>query len=118
MIFVVGYGWSNVLFALNSEVSSSSETICTLLLYSSTKLPSASLKHCRTSPPVINQHMTKKTEVFWDMSRCGIAASIFRMVEEHRFRSKYMRESWNFMQWTTSLSVHENMTASHINVVF
>ena len=40
---VVGYGWSKVLFALNSAESSSSEIIWTLLLYSSTKLPIASL---------------------------------------------------------------------------
>jgi hypothetical protein len=93
MIFVVGYGWSNVLFALNSEVSSSSETICTLLLYSSTKLPSASLKQCTSSSPMINQHTTKKTEVFWDMTWCGLAASIFRVVKEHLFRSKHMTES-------------------------
>jgi hypothetical protein len=41
---VVGYGWSKVLLAVNSELSSSRDTIWTLLLYSSTKLPKANLR--------------------------------------------------------------------------
>ena len=44
IILVVGYGWSKVLLALNSLVSSSRLIICTLLLYSSTKLPRANRK--------------------------------------------------------------------------
>ena len=44
MILVVGYGWSKVDLATNSAAFSSRLTICTLLLYSSTKEPNASLK--------------------------------------------------------------------------
>ena len=32
MIFVVGYGWSKVLLDVNSELSSSKDTICTCVL--------------------------------------------------------------------------------------